>query len=168
MRQLSYYVTYLTSIKLVICVARQYVRHLPKTGAIQYRSSLVVKHGLGGGFEPTTSAMLKFYLDTGKPMTHHDDAVKVAPDSYKVLLENDQVRVLEVRIKQGAKTEMHSHPRSVAICLNDQRLKFTFPNGKSEDTNLKRGQAVWLDGISHAVENTGTEDVSSVVVELKK
>jgi quercetin dioxygenase-like cupin family protein len=101
-------------------------------------------------------------------MSQNDDAVKVAPDSYKVLLENDQVRVLEVRIKRGAKSEMHSHPRSVAICLNDQRLNFTFPNGKSEDADLKRGQAVWLDGISHAVENVGTEDVSSVVVELKK
>jgi quercetin dioxygenase-like cupin family protein len=101
-------------------------------------------------------------------MTHHDDAVKVAPDSYQVLLENDTVRVLEVRIKQGAKSEMHSHPKSVAICLNDQRLKFTFPNGKSENADLKSGQSVWLDGISHAVENTGTEDVRSVVVELKK
>jgi beta-alanine degradation protein BauB len=101
-------------------------------------------------------------------MAQNDDAVKVAPDNYKVLLENDQVRVLEVRIKQGAKSEMHSHPRSVAICLNDQRLKFTFPNGKREDADLKRGQAVWLDGISHAVENAGPEDVSSVVVELKK
>ncbi len=119
------------------------------------------------GFEPTTSAMLKFYPDIVKPMSQ-DDAVKVAPDSYKVLIENDQVRVLEVRIKQGAKSEMHSHPRSVAICLNDQRLKFTFPNGKSENADLKRGQAVWLDGLSHAVENIGTEDVSSVVVELKR
>ena len=121
----------------------------------------------GVGFEPTTSAMLKFYPDTSKPMSQ-DDAVKVAPDSYKVLLENNAVRVLEVRIKQGAKSEMHSHPRSVAVCLNDQRLKFTFPNGKSEDADLKRGQAVWLDGLSHAVENIGTEEVSSVVVELKK
>jgi beta-alanine degradation protein BauB len=111
--------------------------------------------------------MLKFYPDTSKPMSQDDDAVKVAPDSYKVLLENDAVRVLEVRIKQGAKSEMHSHPKSVAICLNDQRLKFTFPNGKSEDADLKRGQAVWLDGLSHAVENIGTEEVSSVVVELK-
>ena len=97
-----------------------------------------------------------------------NDAIKVAPESYKVLLENDAVRVLEVRIKQGAKSEMHSHPRSVAVCLNDQRLKFTFPNGKNEDVDLKGGQAVWLDALSHAVENTGTEDVSSVVVELKK
>ncbi len=120
------------------------------------------------GFEPTTTAMLKFYPDSRKPMTYHEDAVKVAPDSYKVVLENDAVRVLEVRIKQGAKSEMHSHPRSVAICLNDQRLRFTFPNGKTEDVDLKRGQTVWLDGISHAVENSGTEDVSSVVVELKR
>ena len=101
-------------------------------------------------------------------MVQDDDAVKVAPDSYKVVLENDAVRVLEVRIKQGAKSEMHSHPRSVAICLNDQRLRFSFPNGKTEDVDLKRGQTVWLDGISHAVENSGTEDVNSVVVELKK
>jgi beta-alanine degradation protein BauB len=121
------------------------------------------------GFELTTAVMLKFYPDTQKSMTHHhyDNAVKVAPDSYKVVLENEAVRVLEVRIKQGAKSEMHSHPKSVAICLNDQRLKFTFPNGKRENTDLRRGQAVWLDGISHAVENVGNEDVSSVVVELK-
>jgi quercetin dioxygenase-like cupin family protein len=96
------------------------------------------------------------------------DAVKVAPDIYKVLLENDAVRVVEFRIKQGAKSEMHSHPRSVAIVLNDQRLKFTFPNGKTEKADLERGQTVWLDGLSHAVQNVGTEDVSSVVVELKK
>jgi quercetin dioxygenase-like cupin family protein len=96
------------------------------------------------------------------------DAVKVAPDIYKVLLENDAVRVVEFRMKQGAKSEMHSHPRSVAICLNDQRLKFTFPNGKSDVVDLKRGQAVWLDPVSHSVENTGTEDVAGVLIELKK
>jgi beta-alanine degradation protein BauB len=110
--------------------------------------------------------MLKFYRDTWKPMSQ--DAVKVAPDIYKILLENDAVRVVEFRMKQGAKSEMHSHPRSVAIILNDQRLKFTFPNGKSDAVDLKRGQAVWLDAVSHTVENTGTEDASGVLVELKK
>jgi quercetin dioxygenase-like cupin family protein len=120
------------------------------------------------GFEPTTSAMLKFYPDTGKPMTHHDDAVKVAPDIYKVLLENDAVRVLEIRMKQGAKSETHSHPRSVAIVLNDQRIKFSFPNGKSDVVDLKRGQAIWFDALSHSAENAGTEDATGVLVELKK
>ena len=120
------------------------------------------------GFEPTTSAMLKFYPDSGKPMTHHDDAVKVAPDVYKVLLENDEVRVLEARLKQGAKSEMHSHPRNVVYFLNNSRAKFTFPDGKSENADLKRGQAMWYDAVSHSVENTGTEDVTAVLIELKK
>ena len=78
------------------------------------------------GFEPTTSAILKFYPDIGKPMTHHDDAVKVAPDVYKVLLENDEVRVLEAQLKQGAKSEMHCHARNVAYFLNNSLAKLTF------------------------------------------
>ena len=119
------------------------------------------------GFEPTTSAMLKFYPDTPKPMAQND-AVKVAPDVYKVLLENDEVRVLEARLKQGAKSEMHSHPRNVAYFLNNSRAKFTFPDGKSENADLKRGQALWYDTVSHSVENTGTEDVTAVLIELKK
>ncbi len=112
--------------------------------------------------------MLKFYPDSGKPMTHHDDAVKVAPDIYKVLLENDEIRVLEVRMKQGAKSEMHSHPRNVAYILNNSQAKFTYSDGKSDVADLKRGQAMWFDAVSHSVENTGTEDLTAVLIELKK
>ena len=35
---------------------------------------------------------------------------KLAPQNYKVLLENSQVRVIEYRIKPGEKEPMHSHP----------------------------------------------------------
>jgi quercetin dioxygenase-like cupin family protein len=97
-----------------------------------------------------------------------NDAVKVAPDIYKVLLENDQVRVLEVRMRQGAKSEMHSHPRNVAYILTGSQAKFTFPDGKSENADLKHGQAMWFDAVSHSVENTGTEDLTAVLIELKK
>jgi beta-alanine degradation protein BauB len=78
------------------------------------------------------------------------DAVKVVPDIYKVLLENDAVQVLEIRMKQGAKSEMHSPPRSVAIVLNNSQAKFTLPDGKSDVLDLKRGQAMWLDAVSHS------------------
>ena len=46
------------------------------------------------------------------------DAVTVAPHLYKVLLENDRVRVLEVRANAGVKTEMHTHPSQVVVALN--------------------------------------------------
>ena len=86
---------------------------------------------------------------------------------HKVLLENDQVRVLEVRMKH-AKSEMHSHPRNVAYILNNSQAKFTFPDEKSDVVDLKRGQAMWFDAVSHSVENTGTEDLTAVLIELKK
>ena len=44
---------------------------------------------------------------------HAQDPVKTSPQYYKVLLENDQVRVLEYRLKAGEKEAMHSHPAGV-------------------------------------------------------
>ncbi|PYJ67167.1 MAG: hypothetical protein DME76_15800, partial [Verrucomicrobia bacterium] len=41
------------------------------------------------------------------------DPVKTSPQYYKVLLENDQVRVLEYRLKPGEKEPTHSHPAGV-------------------------------------------------------
>ena len=38
------------------------------------------------------------------------DPMKVAPNNFKVLLENDQVRVLDFHSKPGDKIGMHSHP----------------------------------------------------------
>ena len=39
-----------------------------------------------------------------------EDAAKVAPHVYKVLFENEQVRLLEVIMQPGDSSEMHSHP----------------------------------------------------------
>jgi hypothetical protein len=36
-----------------------------------------------------------------------EDAAKVAPHVYKVVFENDRVRVLEARLGPGVKTQMH-------------------------------------------------------------
>jgi quercetin dioxygenase-like cupin family protein len=96
------------------------------------------------------------------------DATRVAPDIYKVLFENNEVRVLDIRMKQGSKSEMHSHPKSIVYCINDSKAKFTFPGGKSDVVDLKAGQTIWLDAVSHSVENTGADDMRAVLIELKK
>jgi quercetin dioxygenase-like cupin family protein len=97
-----------------------------------------------------------------------EDAVRVAPESYKVLFENNDVRVLDVRLKKGVNSQMHSHPKSVVYCLNDSKAKFTFPGGKIDNVDLKAGQTVWLDAVSHSVENTGPDEMRAVLVELKR
>lgn len=95
------------------------------------------------------------------------DAVTVAPHLYKVVLENERVRVLEVRARPGEKTEMHSHPSVVAIAISDGQFKFTSPDGQSMEAELKAGQVMYLDPVDHSTEIAGNRDVHVLLVELK-
>jgi quercetin dioxygenase-like cupin family protein len=96
-----------------------------------------------------------------------EDPVAVAGHVYKTLLENDQVRVLEVTIKPGEKTEMHSHPDMVAYILNDGRWKFTHPDGTSVELEGTPGQVIWLEAVEHLTENAGDAEARALLVELK-
>lgn len=96
------------------------------------------------------------------------DPVKLAPDSYKVALENETVRVCNVEAKAGAKIAMHSHPDHLVYVVSGGKVKFTYPDGKSKDVELKTGEATWIKAESHATENAGATDLKLVVFELKK
>ena len=95
------------------------------------------------------------------------DAVTVAPHLYKVLLENDRVRVLEVRAQPGAKSAMHTHPNYVVVAVSDAKYRFTSPDGKSIEVQAKPGQTLFSDPIEHATEIIGTSEAHIVLIELK-
>jgi quercetin dioxygenase-like cupin family protein len=95
------------------------------------------------------------------------DPVAVAPHIYKVVLENDRVRVLDARGKPGDKTELHSHPAMVAIAITDCNLRFGFPDSQTADAELKPGEAIYLDPVEHTAEIMGTSDVQMLLIELK-
>ena len=96
------------------------------------------------------------------------DPVKISPQYYKVLLENDQVRVLEYHLKPGEKEAMHSHPSGIVYTFSDGRMKTTLPNGESHESDRKAGEAIWRDPITHAAENTGTTEIHTLAIEMKK
>ncbi len=107
---------------------------------------------LGNGTVPTTALA--------------QDVVKVAPDKYKVLLDNDRVRVLEYRAKPGDKTPMHSHPAYLVYSLTSGKAKFTSSDGKTTERDLKAGEVTWNNGETHATESMGEGHV--LLVELKE
>lgn len=92
----------------------------------------------------------------------------MAPDVYRVILENDQVRVLSVTMKPGGKSPMHSHPANIVYTLNASKVKFTTPDGKSVDVDLKAGNCIWNEAQTHASENIGTTTVRALVIELRR
>ena len=95
------------------------------------------------------------------------DAVSVAPDLYKVLFENDRVRVLETRYGPGVKSEMHSHPDLVVVALTPLKARFTLGDGQTVDMELPARESAFVETQDHTVENTGTSELHAVLVELK-
>ncbi|MGH9843425.1 MAG: cupin domain-containing protein [Blastocatellia bacterium] len=96
-----------------------------------------------------------------------EDPLKTDPQVYKAELENDRVRVLRVKVGPHEKTTMHGHPANVVIFLNDAGIKFTFPDGKTQEAQAKAGQVQWGDAVKHAGENLGDNPAEVIVVELK-
>ncbi len=95
------------------------------------------------------------------------DAVKLAPESYKVVLENHRVRVLEYRIKPGMKNAMHSHPDFLLYALVPEKFKLSFPDGKTIDSEAKAGEVFFSEAETHAYENLGSTEAHGLLIELK-
>ncbi len=96
------------------------------------------------------------------------DPVKVDPGHFKVILNNKQVRVMDVRMKPGEKTPMHSHPNHVIYVLTDETIKFTLADGKTNTATVKAGQVIWHNAETHTVENVGKTETHGLDIELKK
>jgi quercetin dioxygenase-like cupin family protein len=101
------------------------------------------------------------------PVLHAQDAAKVDAKHYKVVSENDQVRILKVHYGPHEKSVMHSHPAGVAVFLTDAKGTFTFPDGKKQDFTVKAGDSQYEGGVTHLPENTGDKAFELVLVELK-
>jgi len=96
------------------------------------------------------------------------DPAKVDPKHYKVVFNNEYVRILDVRQKPGEKSPMHSHPNHVVYWLAGSTLKFTSSDGKTKTVTTKAGQAVWRNAETHTVEVIGKTESHALDIELKK
>lgn len=96
------------------------------------------------------------------------DPVKVAPDLYKTVLENEDVRVGEVTLRPGAQIATHRHADQLLYFMSGGKLKLTYPDGKTRKMHHKSGDTVWISAETHTLENAGTTEVKAAVIELKK
>ena len=95
------------------------------------------------------------------------EPVKPSPQYYKVLLENDQVRVLEWRLKPGEKEPMHSHPSGVVYELSASKLRITFSDGKTQEATGAAGETFWRGPTTHAIENIGDTEAHAIAIDVK-
>ena len=93
------------------------------------------------------------------------DPVETNPDAYRVVFENERVRVLEYADEPGHRSEPHSHPDSVMVTLSSFRRRLS-RGDTSFETELPAGVAMWLPAQSHWGENIGDTGTRAIFVEL--
>ena len=95
------------------------------------------------------------------------DPVKVDSKHYTVEIENQKVRVLRIKYGPHEKSQMHSHPALVAIMLTDCHVRFTYPDGKTEEITAKAGEVRHFAAFAHLPENLSDQPFETIGVELK-
>ncbi len=108
-----------------------------------------------------------FVLAVAVPSALAQDPTKVDAKHYKVEFQNSRVRIVRAHYGPHEKSVMHSHPDLVAIFQTDGRVKFTYPNGKTEERDMKAGQALWTPATRHLPENLTDNDMEVILVEFK-
>lgn len=101
-------------------------------------------------------------------MAWADDPLKVAPDMYKLVFENERVRVMEVTFNPGQKIAKHSHPDHYIYVVEPGTLTISKPDGSTTVAQLTTGQVIWIPAETHWAENTGATKVRLLVNELKE
>jgi hypothetical protein len=98
------------------------------------------------------------------------DATVTEPGAYRVVLENDKVRVLEFVSRPRTAVcgvGKHSHPAHLTIALSDATVRVTLENGQKIEATNKIGDVFWSDAETHTVENIGSGLMRALIIEIK-
>jgi quercetin dioxygenase-like cupin family protein len=94
------------------------------------------------------------------------DPAVTNPDHYKVIFENEHVRVLEYTDEPGDRTTLHEHPDSVMYTLSSFRRRLV-QGDNQRDVELEAGRVNWLPAQQHLGENIGDTPTRALFIELK-
>lgn len=95
------------------------------------------------------------------------DPVESSPNNYKLLFENDEVRVLEMSLRSGETDKEHSHPSETVYFINGGSVRVHLPEGEPLGVEFPDGGVMWHEPWTHTVENVGDSDITAIIVEAK-
>ncbi|HVM59399.1 MAG TPA: hypothetical protein VMV72_00900 [Verrucomicrobiae bacterium] len=142
---------------------------------IETTRTVIVKRG-DVVFRPVGAGLLKNAGQTdlrlvsveflGKGGTDTWGNAGLAPN-YKMLVENQYVRVYDIRFAAGTSEPQHTHHDRVVVCLSGAELQHELPDGRTETSTLKTGEIAWRRGGTHIGHNIGKTDLWVIAIEPK-
>ena len=99
------------------------------------------------------------------------DAATASPRSYRVVLENERVRVLEYKSRPGfgvCGEGMHYHPDHLTVSMTGAKLKVVAtPGGQATFKDIPAGTVFFAPAETHSAEVIGGLGTRSYIIELK-
>lgn len=95
------------------------------------------------------------------------DPVSIYPANYQVMIENDRVRVMDFRLRKGDTEDFHSHPAHVLYVLEPFTIMFKLPGGRTATRQVKAGEVLFSEAVTHSPTNIGETDAHGILIELK-
>lgn len=96
------------------------------------------------------------------------DPLKVAPANYKVVLDNDKVRVLRARLEPRQKLGLHDHARHrVSVFLTDQHVLSLPESAAPVEMKAVPADVRFSAPLKHEEENLSGKPMEVLLVELK-
>ena len=96
-----------------------------------------------------------------------DDPVNSDGDKYKVVFENECVRVLDYRDQPGERTHQHRHPAFVLVAMAPFRRQLSLPDGRVIQREFKQGDVLYSPEQTHIGENVGSTPTHAIITEMK-
>jgi quercetin dioxygenase-like cupin family protein len=96
------------------------------------------------------------------------DPVTVSPGNYKVLLENQRMRVVEYTIKPGESDKPHNHPQKVSYVADGGTLRITLADTSFVSEEISGAVSYACAAPRHFATNTGSTPVRIILFEPKK
>src|SRR3954465_9942915 len=102
-------------------------------------------------------------------LTAAQDKPVTPPDSYRVVMENDRVRMIEVHVKPHSKVNVDSEPgrERFLYMLSDGALILAPPGKMPYEFALHAGETAVFPAVSPTVENDTDSAVRALLVEIK-
>ena len=89
---------------------------------------------------------------------------------YKVLFENEAVRIVDHQLETGGTEPEHTHPPMLAYFVQGATVMITEADDSTAEATIPTGAFLGADNLrwwTHALQNTGDTPLHSILIELK-
>lgn len=99
-----------------------------------------------------------------RPEIFDTHPVALDPTHFRMVLENDHVKVIRVRLGPHEKSMVMEIPAHVMTCVSDQHVRLHYAHAKFADRSQKAGYAAWVERDEYGIENLDEKPVEWILV----